>query len=186
MSDDLPAKIRYITRNGKGGQVWGSYYWDGRSRGLGEVPLGTDKVKALQLLTEYEANAPTPAKKRRVVREFPGWLALPGVMKDAYRAAVARSIERGRDCLSAEEMAGLWERCGGYCEVSGVHLDLITTGGPFMPSIDRIDSRSGYEAPNCRIVCTLVNYAMNVWGEAPLRTVAESLLRNQRAEVMRK
>lgn len=172
---DLPRKIRYVVRKGKHGQVWGSYYWDGRARGLGEVPLGTDKVEALRLLAEYEAGSAAPSKRRRVVRKDAGWVGLPSNLKDAYRGAVSRSIMRACGCLSPNELAELWARAGGACEVSGVAFDVETAGGPFVPSIDRIDSKGGYEKANCRIVCTLVNYAMNVWGDGPLRHVAESL-----------
>lgn len=45
---------------------------------------------------------------------------------------------------------------------------------PFVPSIDRIDSSIGYVPGNCRVVCSLVNIAMNAWGEAPLLAVIQS------------
>jgi hypothetical protein len=182
MNDDLPAKIRYITRKGKNGQTWGYYYWDGRSRGYGEVSLGSDRAEALELLAEYEAGAHAPPKRRRVVNQDPGWLALPTVLKDAYRGAMWRAAQCDWDCLTPEDLGELWRRSDGRCEVSGMVLELDNIGGPYMPSIDRIDSRRGYEKANCRIVCTLVNYAMNMWGEEPLLRVAECLLRRRVAE----
>lgn len=35
---------------------------------------------------------------------------------------------------------------------------------PFSPSLDRIVPQRGYVPGNLRIVCTLVNFAMNEWG----------------------
>lgn len=39
---------------------------------------------------------------------------------------------------------------------------------PFAPSLDRITPGLGYVAANVRIVCTIVNFAMNVWGQDAL------------------
>ncbi len=46
---------------------------------------------------------------------------------------------------------------------------------PFAPSLDRIDSSKGYEEGNVRIVCLMVNLAMNTWGHGPLEKVALAL-----------
>jgi hypothetical protein len=34
---------------------------------------------------------------------------------------------------------------------------------PYAPNLDRIDPRHGYEPDNVRVVCAIVNFAMNAW-----------------------
>ena len=56
------------------------------------------------------------------------------------------------------------------CAVSGIALEAPSgTIGPFGPSIDRIIPALGYVPGNIRIVCVMVNFAMNRWGEEPFR-----------------
>ena len=55
------------------------------------------------------------------------------------------------------------------CAVSGVALHPPGSPGkfkrhPFSPSIDRIIPDEGYVRVNCRIVCLMVNSAINEWG----------------------
>jgi hypothetical protein len=47
---------------------------------------------------------------------------------------------------------------------------------PWMPSIDRIDSKAGYAPGNIRIVCGFVNVAMNGFGEAFFSEVLHPLI----------
>ncbi len=50
---------------------------------------------------------------------------------------------------------------------------LVNGARPYSPSIDRIDPSGDYTLDNCRIVCTITNLAMNVWGEQPLLRMAQ-------------
>jgi hypothetical protein len=60
----------------------------------------------------------------------------------------------------------------GRCEVTGIPLSISREGvervSPWMPSIDRINSRKGYTKSNCRVVCYLANLAMSQYGEDAL------------------
>ena len=63
----------------------------------------------------------------------------------------------------------VWERCEGRCAVSGLEFSEVQVGGgrarrPYAPSLDRIDTRRGYEPDNVRLVCAVANFAMNAWG----------------------
>jgi len=61
----------------------------------------------------------------------------------------------------------LLQRCHWRCAVTGIEFTRETFGGakaPFSPSIDRIDNSKGYTPDNTRIVCLIVNIAMNEWG----------------------
>lgn len=62
------------------------------------------------------------------------------------------------------------------CAVSGIPL-VAPEGrpGPFTPSLDRIVPSLGYVPGNVRIVCNLVNVAMNKWGEEPLRVLLTAI-----------
>jgi hypothetical protein len=75
--------------------------------------------------------------------------------------------------LTTDDLITLDLRSKRKCELSGVALDFtIFRNGkrnPFRPSIDRKDNAKGYEIGNVRIVCSLANFAMNEWGEEPLR-----------------
>src|SRR5690606_21411241 len=52
---------------------------------------------------------------------------------------------------------------------------------PFAPSLDRIDTSTGYEAGNCRLVCVLANIALNEWGEDVFARVAIGVALKRRA-----
>lgn len=55
------------------------------------------------------------------------------------------------------------------CAVSGIHLtEPRGKKEPFAPSLDRIVPALGYVVGNVRVVCMIVNLAMNVWGEESL------------------
>ncbi len=69
----------------------------------------------------------------------------------------------------------------GCCEVSGIPFDLsrnglrLKTKAPFAPSVDRKDNSKGYTPDNSRLVCAVVNFAMNEWGLEPVMKLARAL-----------
>lgn len=79
--------------------------------------------------------------------------------------------------LSIALMRELIERCRGYCEVSGHHLE---DAGPFRPSLDRIDCSKGYVPGNVRIVCLIANTAMLHFGESALAELAITYCRHRK------
>lgn len=91
---------------------------------------------------------------------------LAGMRHRAKKKGILCTLEKG-------DVLGLLTASQGECAVTGVPLDIDTkiNGGrvsPWMPSIDRIDSRKGYVSGNCRIVCYQANLAMSQFGEAAL------------------
>ncbi len=65
--------------------------------------------------------------------------------------------------------------------MSGFPFDLTTGRGrwqkfPFVPSLDRKTPALGYTEDNCRVVCLIVNEAMNRWGFDPLLKLARRLV----------
>lgn len=87
---------------------------------------------------------------------------------------------RGIDfTVNAEQFIKIAESQNGICAVTGIEFNFRTAidakKRPFYPSIDRIDSSKGYSKNNIRIVLTIVNYAMNEWGEGPLIELVEMM-----------
>lgn len=102
------------------------------------------------------------------------------IISNMICSARARSRQAGREfSITRATVVDLLEKQRLTCAVSGIAFDLsesTTARRPFAPSLDRIDSAKGYTPDNIRIVCTLANFAMNDWGEAPVRRFAAALL----------
>lgn len=66
------------------------------------------------------------------------------------------------------------------CHLTGIAFDWTRrrkgARRPFAPSLDRIDSSRGYERDNVRLVCVIVNLAMNEWGFDALLRLAQHLV----------
>lgn len=96
-----------------------------------------------------------------------------GAKKNALKREIPFTITRA-------QFDTLVERSGGRCMVTGIEFQFTKFEGssrrPFAPSLDRIDSSKGYTPQNCRLVCVLVNLALNEWGLEPLLKVARHLV----------
>jgi hypothetical protein len=72
------------------------------------------------------------------------------------------------------------------CAVSGISFPIHRVSDPkakpFRPSIDRIEPRLGYIVGNVRLVCEIVNLAMNQWGEPALIKLVQEMAANRRGE----
>lgn len=86
--------------------------------------------------------------------------------------------------LARKDFDALVIRSEGRCMVSGIPFDKRRndTGihRPFAPSLDRIDSALGYTANNVRLVCMIVNMALNDWGIEPLLRMARNITERER------
>jgi len=96
-------------------------------------------------------------------------------------AANARNRARGsREDFAMSDLEAAWEKCGGCCAISGMPFNFLVVGDgqarhPFAPSLDRIDRHKPYQRDNVRLVTSIANFAMNAWGEEPLRQLATAL-----------
>jgi len=119
------------------------------------------------------------------------------VVSESWQSFIANSATKQRFCrmlknaksrakssgiIWAMSDADFWDlirRSNGKCAVTGLPLEISdATNNPNQPSIDRIDSSTGYSIGNCRLVLLAVNYAMNTWGEKTFRSIALSYAEN--------
>lgn len=112
----------------------------------------------------------------------PKWAwALVGAAKTRNRARWPVIPEA---VFSMADLIASWERCGGYCAVSGLPFGFQVVGNgqarrPFAPSLDRIDPDKPYQRDNVRLVVSIANFAMNAWGEEPLLQLASAIHRKR-------
>jgi len=95
-----------------------------------------------------DALARTAYKRTRSVRAYLSYLR-------------AKAVHRGGDCISLDALVALWDYQKGRCALSGWQMT-TTLGKGIMHtncSIDRIDSRRGYEPGNVQLVCRAANIA---------------------------
>jgi hypothetical protein len=52
-------------------------------------------------------------------------------------------------------------------------------GDPFSPSLDRIDCTQGYVAGNVRLVCLIVNFALNTFGDDAFLEMCRAVVKNK-------
>jgi len=81
--------------------------------------------------------------------------------------------------LSRSRFDQIVARADGRCEVTGIPFSFDHVRGvsrrPWVPSLDRKNSRKGYTKENVRLVCVAANLAMNEWGVSVLKRLADSM-----------
>ena len=118
----------------------------------------------------------TRAKGRRYSARFRstprGWAndLLSGAKRRAKKQRVACTLT----------LDWIEDKLSQQCAVTGLSFDLVRGKGrwrkqPFAPSIDRKKAGGDYTADNCRVVCLVVNEAMNQWGLEPVLIMADAL-----------
>ena len=93
------------------------------------------------------------------------------------KAAQSRAKLKGLPCTITIEWIEAKYRLG-RCELSGLPyvLNRRRGGGPFSPSIDRVDSTRGYTPENCRLILWALNAAFSHWGESQAVEIWEAFL----------
>lgn len=137
-----------------------------------------DMSRMRMALSGNDAAIAALEKPSRPPREA-GWADLPQWARVLYKAAKARSVKIDRPfLLTYDDMWWLVVESDGHCQLTGIAFDWRGDGRrrPFAASIDRLDNARGYEAGNVRLVCAIANYAMNDWGELPLKIMARAIV----------
>ena len=93
-------------------------------------------------------------------------------LRQLASAAAQRAGTRGLPVETdlPDRVLALYRAQNGRCALTGRAFDLRQVGQgkarrPFAPSIDRVDASGGYTRDNIRLVCQVVNFALNAYGE---------------------
>lgn len=73
----------------------------------------------------------------------------------------------------------LYEKQNGRCAITGKTFNLQKYGikRAFAPSIDRINCNEGYSKNNVRLVCLIVNIALNDFGDAAIDIMCQEYIK---------
>lgn len=144
-------------------------------------------------LKAQQRNARTDQKARYAASSelFKAWRrkygsTLTGRLTDLLGNARRRSEKRGLEfTIDFDWLAEQYARQKGCCLLTGIELDFVsrarsgTNFMPFSPSLDRKDPSLGYTKENTRLVCTMVNLAMNHFGEELFAKLCKAYLATQ-------
>lgn len=93
-------------------------------------------------------------------------------LRSVASGAQQRALKRGipAEVNLSRRVMKLFELQNGRCALTGIAFDLREVGQgrarhPFAASLDRVDSSGGYTRDNIRLVCQVVNFALNAYGE---------------------
>lgn len=139
------------------------------------------EVKARQRETKLAWDKANRAKRNVTMRN---WRQANRAANLIFRAK-KRAEAKGLDFDLKGHVKDLQDRIDrGFCELTGYPFDFtlddVTGYRRFdSPSLDRIDNDRGYTYDNVRVVLSIVNYALNVYGEDVLRAVMTKWLIEQ-------
>lgn len=82
--------------------------------------------------------------------------------------------------LNRDEFIEMVMSSNGTCSLTNLPFDFTPSETskyrPWAPSVDRIDHREGYSLGNCRLVCIIVNNALNQFSVDELERMSYALL----------
>lgn len=109
-----------------------------------------------------------------------------GRLRDLLVSARTRAKKSNLPCtITLNWVMALYEEQKGCCILTGLPFSLERNPlgkrvhMPFSPSLDQIKAGAGYTLENTRLVCVIVNLALNRFGEDTFRTMCKSYLRRQ-------
>lgn len=84
-----------------------------------------------------------------------------------------------------------YEKQNGSCLLTNIKFDLTKSlhnkrfFNPFAPSLDKIDPSKGYTKSNTRLVCVMINLALNKFGEDRFKQIAKAYIKTRKAKEIR-
>lgn len=110
-----------------------------------------------------------------------------GRLMGLLTAARTRAKQCGMEfSIDLDFVLDQWDRQQGRCLLTGLPLTLERNPGgqrfymPHSPSLDRRDSSAGYTPDNTRLVCVVVNLALNRFGDAVLDQMCRAYVANNK------
>lgn len=156
----------------------GYYYRPGAlGRKAGEtrrcIPLGRDLEVACAVALRLERDLQLAAcgGTRKGVQR-----ALTNLLSQARHRAKSQGVPCS---LTRHDIEEMYLQSGGKCAVSKLPFSSLRAGhraSPWAMSLDRIEPRHGYVPGNVRLVCLIVNVALNEWGLHNLKRMARALV----------
>lgn len=173
----LPPRVVVRSRVDRSGQKREYFFYETARDEMGKrrlIGLGTDRATLAHQCQIIEQDLSAAAQKAE--SDFRQRI----FMKAKSRAALKRvGFE-----LTRADVDMLFHRAGGHCEVSDAPFryskDNARRARPWIPSIDRVDSRGPYTLKNCRLVCFYVNAALNEFGYATLLSMSMRIVEYSR------
>lgn len=129
-----------------------------------------DRSLAVQDLDSYDSS-------RTLSPISQGWLKVADRLAGNMKTGRHTQKDKAHDVISRVDVLRLLMEQDYTCPISGSYFTHDAFDGeertsPYQPSMDRQDATQGYVLGNVRVVCLLVNMAMNTWGEGPLLEIA--------------
>lgn len=140
-------------------------------------------------MRRFRKEKPQQAKaiKERFAKAFPGYMKV--YQKEwnrknfaAYllKATRGRAKQRGHRFTLTKEWV-VRKLALGKCEQTNVPFSYdFKVKHPFRPTIDRINSKLGYTAKNCQMVCCIFNLAKSNWGNETVWQMIRTAKRKMR------
>lgn len=152
------------------------------------TPLSRDLAESIDMY--WQIDKPTAPAAMTPPHE----LAKRDIMSHLRRMMTSAKIRAGKSgmgfSLTADDLVAMLDASGWRCSLTGIAFDMEAKhrkgARPFVPSIDRIDSRKGYTPDNVRIICFAVNMALNAWGHGVLHQVITSYVTHNGLRVARR
>lgn len=102
--------------------------------------------------------------------------------------AKTRAAKSDREfSIDIDFLADLWTAQDGKCALTWMQLSLDDYEygkrfyRPYSPSLDRINADGGYTPDNTRLVCTVVNLALNRFGDSVFDVMCEAYIKKKRS-----
>ncbi len=110
-------------------------------------------------------------------------ITIRGRMYDLLESARGRAKNKNLPIdIDLDFLINLYEQQGGKCKLTDINFtfeinkDRTRKFLPFNPSLDKIDCNKGYTKDNVRLVCTIVNLALNNFGEDTFKMMCQAYI----------
>jgi hypothetical protein len=125
-------------------------------------------------------------KESYLKRNFQNRKTIRGRLYSLLSAAQSRARKNNLDInIDLNFLLSLYEKQNGKCKLTNLEFTFEPKGvetnyNPFNPSIDKIDHSKGYTKDNVRLVCTIVNLALNTFGEENFALMCQAYINHSK------